>query len=192
MTPLPSNFRPGPFDVICARGKQAKNHCGNVYFRSLVKKSVPAYSRACSRMQKSMVVSNIIDTIHEKSPNGGFVKQEAGVWYNVGDHLAREKVGQTLRDSLYDQYKSSTKAKRQRKQEVDLKMRRDLEAVVQANQEACGRMQHLSRTLQQQDSNTSDVYLLSLMNETNRRLLESFKNDKTLQQFAQEQWTMDG
>ena len=33
---LGPNFTPGPYDVICARGKQAFQHPGNRYFRSLV------------------------------------------------------------------------------------------------------------------------------------------------------------
>lgn len=187
MIPLPYNFLPGPFDVICAKGKDAKKHQGNLYFRSLVKKSVNEYSQASTRIQKSMIVSNIIDAIRQKSPNGGFVKEEAGLWYDVGDHHAREKVGQTLRDSLHNQYRSSTKAKRQRKQELDLKMRKDLEAVIEANEEASRRMEELSSTLQQQSSHVCDEYLLSLMTETNRNLLDSFKNDETLQEFAREQ-----
>ena len=28
LPPKPSKFKPGPFDVICARGKQAYNHDG--------------------------------------------------------------------------------------------------------------------------------------------------------------------
>ena len=39
-----------------------------------------------------------------------------GVWQEVGDHLAREKVGQTIRDALHSNYKSSTKAKKKRRQ----------------------------------------------------------------------------
>ena len=32
MTPLPKDFTPGPYDVICARGKEAKNHPGNIFY----------------------------------------------------------------------------------------------------------------------------------------------------------------
>jgi len=46
-----------------------------------------------------------------------------GAWREVGDHLAREKVGQTLRDSLHNKYSSSTKAKKRRRQAEKAKAR---------------------------------------------------------------------
>ena len=51
MTPLPFDFTPGPYDVICARGKQAKNHSGNKYYRSLVEASMEKYSQAKNKYE---------------------------------------------------------------------------------------------------------------------------------------------
>ena len=76
------------------------------------------YNAATTKQEKSRIVSDIVDTIRQASPDGGFVKLDplTGSWREVGDHLAREKVGQTLRDSLHTKYSSSTKAKKERRQ----------------------------------------------------------------------------
>jgi len=95
MRRLPSTFEgPGPNDVICARGKKALQHHGNRVFRALIQANLKQYSEAATKLAKSLIVSAIVDTVRQSSPDGGFVKQEGGVWYEVGDHIAREKCGQ--------------------------------------------------------------------------------------------------
>lgn len=95
MRRLPSTFQgPGPNDVICARGKRALHHHGNRVFRALIQANLKQYSEAATKLAKSLIVSAIVDTVRQSSPDGGFVKQEGGVWYEVGDHIAREKCGQ--------------------------------------------------------------------------------------------------
>ena len=97
-TPLGSLFKPGHFDVICARGKDAWNHPGNIHFRSLVQKAVERYERTTSRCHRTAIVTEIITEIRRKG--NGFVKQESnGEWYEVGNILAREKVGQMIRNN---------------------------------------------------------------------------------------------
>lgn len=91
---LPDSFIPGPVDVICARGKRAFNHTGNRRFRALIEAHLDSYSKASSKIEKSLIVSSIVDSIREASPDGGFVKEEGGHWFEVGDHNAREKIGQ--------------------------------------------------------------------------------------------------
>ena len=52
------------------------------------------YSKTSTKSLKSMIVSEIVESIRHASPEGGFIKKEGDVWYEVGDDLAREKVGQ--------------------------------------------------------------------------------------------------
>eukprot|EP00934_Nitzschia_sp_Nitz4_P000035 Nitzschia sp. Nitz4//scaffold218_size35881//7110//8783//NITZ4_007789-RA/size35881-processed-gene-0.14-mRNA-1//-1//CDS//3329542265//35//frame0 len=112
MTPLAKDFTPGPNDVICSRGKPAREHSGNRYFITLIEKYIEKYTRAVGKLGKSMIVTEILDTIRQRSPNGGFVKLNAnGQWCEAGDHLAREKIGQCFRDRLHTKYSSSSKAK---------------------------------------------------------------------------------
>ena len=108
--PLSKDFEPGNFDVICGRGKTCYNHPGNINFRKLVETYLTQYDNARSKVAKSMVVSAIANDVRRQSPTGGFVKQDTdtGMWVEVGEYMAREKIGQALRDSLHMKYRSST------------------------------------------------------------------------------------
>lgn len=68
-------------------------------------------------MEKILVVSQIVDAVRQTSPGGRFVKKDKNDdrWMEVGDVLAREKVGQSLRERLDSKYKSSTRAKRRQR-----------------------------------------------------------------------------
>lgn len=122
MTQLPSDFNPGPDDVICGRGKKCYQHVGNERFRKRVLTHLDEYSNAKSKLDKSSVLSKVVEEVRQNSPDGGFVKQDAnGVWHEVGDFLAREKTSQTFRDALHDRYKSSNISKKKRRQEEQAK-----------------------------------------------------------------------
>lgn len=94
-----------------ARGKQAFDHIGNKRFRDLVRLHQENYANAVCKYHKSKIVSHIVNTVHQQSPQGGFVRLIKGVWYEIGERAAKEKVGQTFRDFLHTKYTSSTKAK---------------------------------------------------------------------------------
>ena len=72
----------------------SSDHPGNVAFRTYIENSIETYAEATTKLEKSIVVSKIVEAIRSASPEGGFVKKENGRWYEVGDHMAREKVGQ--------------------------------------------------------------------------------------------------
>ena len=93
---FPIGYRPGRFDVICARGKEALKHTGNQRYRHLIDLYLEAYKDASNRQEKSRIVSSVVDSVRAASPDGGFVRQDeaTGRWYEVGDHFAREKTGQ--------------------------------------------------------------------------------------------------
>ena len=88
-------------DVICARGLAAKNHAGNKRLRQLVQINLRAYSLTNTRQDKSKIVTDILDYI--KGKGGDFVRLVDGKYQSVGDHLAREKIGQMFRDNLSNQ-----------------------------------------------------------------------------------------
>jgi hypothetical protein len=83
-TPLPPDFVPGPFDVICGRGALVKKHPGNVLFKQKIQECLPAYAKATSKHQKSIIVSSVVEFFRRRSNNsstarsgggrGGFVK----------------------------------------------------------------------------------------------------------------------
>lgn len=77
------------------------------------------YAEAQTKLEKSAIVSKLVDLVRESSPEGAFVRYEGGCWWEVSDAVAREKVGAQLRDLLHTKYRSSTKAKlEKRKQKV--------------------------------------------------------------------------
>lgn len=116
---LPLNFRPGPLDIICAKGSMAYSHSGNRWFRHFIEQELPKYIDAHTRLEKSAVVSETLASIRMATPNGGFVRQIEGVYYEIGDIKAREKISQGFRDLLHHQYRSSTKAKSERRRSMD-------------------------------------------------------------------------
>ena len=69
--------------------------------------------KATTRIEKSTVISNIVTGIRECSTQegGGFVRWDASSqrWYEVGDKVARDKVGQNLRDAMGLQTRKPTK-----------------------------------------------------------------------------------
>ncbi|CAB9515867.1 Nitrilase family, member 2 [Seminavis robusta] len=115
MIPLSPNFQPGKLDVICSRGKFAYNSPGNCWFRCMVEEQMDNYSNAKTKTDKSLVVSILVNRVRHAAPEGGFVKNVGGRWYRVSDRYSREKVGQQFRDLLHLKYKSSTKAKAEKR-----------------------------------------------------------------------------
>jgi hypothetical protein len=103
------DFQPSPSSVICGRGKQSYNHPGNHRFRMLATMFVKKYAHANRKKDKTAIVSDIVVMIRQAG--GIFCKHEKGTWFEVGDHSAREKTSTLLRDLLHTQYRSSAKAK---------------------------------------------------------------------------------
>jgi hypothetical protein len=117
--PLPQSWSPSELDVLCGRGSIALQHIGNQRLKAMVNAMIPQYNACKCKFQKSSLVSSIVASVQHASPDGGFVKfdSDANTWTRVSDRHAREKVGQMLRDSLSGKYKSSTRAKSQRRRE---------------------------------------------------------------------------
>ena len=69
-------------DVLCMRGKVAFEH--NNFFREIVGDHIEKYNNASTKIQKSLVVSAIVDAIRDGSPaGGGFVRCIGGVYYEL-------------------------------------------------------------------------------------------------------------
>ena len=177
---------PGCYDVICARGKMAKNHSGNRFYQRLITDAIPVYNTATSKADKSKIVDTILQVI--ASNNGAFVKQQAaasdGVYYQVSTSFAREKIGQNLRDKLSTKYKSSTKAKRKRRRQHASSSVLDMDNIIQSNQFVTTRMDRLTTTMESNNTNTAtstpELYMHQLFLQTNQDLLDAFKNNDSL------------
>eukprot|EP00980_Cylindrotheca_fusiformis_P002526 scaffold593_cov126-Cylindrotheca_fusiformis.AAC.8 len=100
---LPPQFKPGNWDVICHKGKFNKDHIGNMRFKICIVNHLRSYTKASTRSGRSAVITDIVASIRDSSDRGGgFVRFSPSLsqWYEVGDKVARDKVGQALRDIL--------------------------------------------------------------------------------------------
>jgi len=185
---LPGDFEPGPFDVICSQGKTAKTHAGNIFFQSVIHKRAKEYANATEKRTKSQIVRTIIETIQTKSPNAGFVKKDGDSrWRVVGLEQTREKISQSLRDTLAGRYRSSLSAKKRSRKESNLKRMIDFEEIIGTNTFVSEMMDRLSETIKTSNdssniSNLSDLNVLDCMTDTNFCILRQLKQDLTVQQ----------
>ena len=62
----------------------------NARFRALVQSQLHNYSSSTSKVEKSKIVRDIIESVRRASPSGGFVKQVNGRWWDVGERARRE------------------------------------------------------------------------------------------------------
>ena len=174
MTPLTNDYALGVYDVICAKGRVAKGHSGNQFYRQLIQQVLPSYSDACSKFEKSMIVSEVIDEIRSRSRSNscgvGFVKNISGTYYEVSDHYAREKVGQSLRDGLCGQYKSSSKAKKQRQKMVSAGVADDFDTLLKRNSFLTRQIKKLTTTAANSIEHTN-------YNDNNSKIHHQGKND---------------
>jgi hypothetical protein len=125
MTPLPPDFSPGPYDVLCGRGRVCKEAPGNRAYRDAILQQLQVYVAADTKLAKGTIISGIMETIRHNCYQyhgdavGGFVKCVNGLWYDVGDFLAREKTSQCFRDALAAHYSSSAQSKYLRRRARD-------------------------------------------------------------------------
>jgi hypothetical protein len=182
---LPMDFSPGPNHVVCHRGRIFWDHEGNKKYRSTIKSATHKYAACKNKYEKSLVVSEIVEAIiHNKNvcKGGGFVKMDAitGRWVEADEIFSREKVGQSLRDSLHAQYRSSTKAKKRRKTVLFDPANEVVEQVIHSNQQVSDRIHQLSNDVQSHGDKTSEQAISALFNQANRDILETIKLDPQL------------
>ena len=97
--PLPPNFEPGPKDVCSGRGKRNWNHAGNIAFRNLIQANVESYINAPNKNEKTAIVCTIVDDMRRDGYRF-LLQNKEGLWYDMGDAKARDKVGHSLRDQV--------------------------------------------------------------------------------------------
>jgi len=110
-TPLPEDFEPSEYSVLCGQGSENYNATGNRRFRITAAMFVEKYIDAKDRHEKSEIVREVLKIIQAACPVGSFVTQKNGRWYSVDERSAREKIGAYFRDCLAGHYKSSAKSK---------------------------------------------------------------------------------
>ena len=102
---LPADFVPSSWSVLCGRGKAALSSTGNLRLKVLIQTKLPLYAAAQNKMEKTLIVSGIVDTVRSAAQEGAFVKLDNRTkrYIEIGDAAAREKVGQLFREMLAQQ-----------------------------------------------------------------------------------------
>ena len=96
------------------------------------------------------------------------------------DQFTREKVSQSLRDSLSGNYKSSTIAKKQRRSKVFEKMHEGAERIIHSNVSVSRRIEQLSKDIKRQGPFIPDESVGRLFDQANLDILETIKKDSAL------------
>ena len=130
-TPLPDEFTPGDFDVVCGRGKGSYNRPGNKRFRAIVQLHIADYVNAKNRYGKSNVLSEVLERVRSQAGGSArFVKCIQQKWYEISEEEAREKVGHTMRESIMALDQNSSKQAKKKSTawtQVDCKRRETIQ-----------------------------------------------------------------
>lgn len=179
---------PGPFDVICARGKQAYNHEGNRFFRQIIHQTTEKYDKVQSKLQRSMIVTDVVDAIRAKG-NGFLRRNSKGEWIECTDVMCREKVGQHFRNALGSRYKSSTKSKRRIKKESIPRMVNSLQNIVFSSKAVKDITERLEMDIIFVDESDDDEFYQKAF-AANMNLLDAIKEDTSLVEQFQNQFSL--
>lgn len=99
-TPLLDEINePARNDVISGRGGRTNLHEGNIRFRNFINQLRPKY-KAARKTSKPFISLRVVNYIRSLDPPGRFLTQDkkSGLWIEIGDKKAREKVSQAMRD----------------------------------------------------------------------------------------------
>ena len=91
---LPPDFQPGKWTVVCGRGRDNYSAVGNLRLKVLVDTRLQQYQEATTKIQKSLIVSSLVEAVHEAAGEEAFVKRDTANnrWIVVSEETAREKV----------------------------------------------------------------------------------------------------
>lgn len=112
-TPFPSSYQPRTRDICNGRGKSHWNLPGNKAFRKYVQVRVYDYMQVESKVDKTKYVMHCVQELRQLGFQ--FIRENKdGLWYELGDAVARNKVGHSLRDQVAALRKLDTPNKRKR------------------------------------------------------------------------------
>jgi methyl coenzyme M reductase gamma subunit len=102
---------PSMMDILCGRDKVSYSHVGNRRFRVIVEMNYQRYQKCTTREAKTRITDEIIEGIRECG--GRFLRknEDTGMYEDVGDEYAHEKVSHALRSAK----PKSTKPRKKRK-----------------------------------------------------------------------------
>lgn len=99
-------FEPTSSDVLCGRGQTNVSHDGNQRLRDTICLHLDTYVSAKSRLEKTLLVAEIVKGVQESG--GKFLRKDrkSGKWFDIGEKRSCEKVGHALRDAHAERIKN--------------------------------------------------------------------------------------
>jgi len=111
--------QPGMYDVICnCHSKKAFDHIGNRRYRVIVENHSLSYDKAKSKLDKGIIVTSILETIHNaggnfiRKPNNKLATSSSSTYWEILSLAqAKEKIGHALRGVIDSQIKKLSSGK---------------------------------------------------------------------------------
>ena len=108
---------PNKFDILCGQSRICATHTGNCRFQVVLDIYAPKYENISSKQEKMALTKEIVECIH--MAGGKFLKYKDGVWEELSDVMARDKVSHALRTKVASwkrqQEQANEKAKQNKK-----------------------------------------------------------------------------
>ena len=104
--------------------KKNERYEGNCRLFSIIMSKIVEYKKS-SKMERSNIISSIMNEIKRSWPIGGFFKRDSHHerWFEVGDHCGRDAISKIFREALHEQYKSSAASRKKIREEIKAKMK---------------------------------------------------------------------
>lgn len=83
-------------DVLLGKGRPIQGHAGNLRLQAIVDTYVEKYCKLESKLEKTTLAGDIV--IWVKGASGRFLSKESGIWREVPDDVARDKVSHLFRN----------------------------------------------------------------------------------------------
>ncbi|CAB9506141.1 Nitrilase family, member 2 [Seminavis robusta] len=114
---LPEEFVPDEHTIIIGRGRLVKQHSANRKFDKMVEAIAQEYAATPSKAEKGLMLTHLINEIHEAAPLAGFVRKDptTNQWTLVEESIARQTAAQAIRNVLSHSYRSSKQSKSKRR-----------------------------------------------------------------------------
>eukprot|EP00980_Cylindrotheca_fusiformis_P008607 scaffold1830_cov117-Cylindrotheca_fusiformis.AAC.6 len=89
---------PTKFDVLCGQSRVCASHTGNRRFQVVLEMYADQYQVAKSKQEKMMLTKEIVGVI--AGSGGRFLKYKDGMWIEISNVTARDKVSHALRTKV--------------------------------------------------------------------------------------------
>jgi len=91
---------PTECDILCGQSRACANHKGNETFQSTLDTYATRYDNATSKQEKMMITKEIVACIHDTGGRFLKYKNDDGVWEEISNVAARDKVSHALRTKV--------------------------------------------------------------------------------------------